>query len=1324
MNALLNPPDLQCIADFASSSWSESQRRRVLRPHWEDRSEITHLEEIKLREQCGRAMQWLLTLELACSTEYLGLKDTKKRLTCDMHKLLALPAVARFIDDYDYVGVRFLASRLGVALCGLPDLPAPRPAPAAPDVIEMFLNTEIALRADAGVQAFLTVLEDFSKPLPVPHDRSDEVGACRFRLWLRGKNTQLGQPAQEYGQGLARGAIRWCLDKAQLYKGRDLLIQTRFAVFDFYWLMKLFGAEVTTSGLVTYPYLAWFDDLCSRAADEDEATALIEAQKIFLQAVSLACHWIQGTPLEPEAPVPDHPLAWGQVFCEELHEIAHYRRERSGNPAEAAPEGPGPGDAPEDQSWGNPLPGLNIQPTLVGLAFSGGGIRSATFNLGVLEALKDLDLLRRMDYLSTVSGGGYIGAWLVGNARRRPAWLGKAADWRESIRYLRRYANYLSPRVGLVSADTWNMWAIWSRNTLLIQVLLFLSIAVVLMVPHGAACVFQSWADAAARTAGVGGGLVLGLPFVLLGISVAGTVGNLCHLKTRWWILPCKQGVTQWLIVVPLLGASLLLAAVLWSQAAALTGTMYSTLLLQTWERWLWPGIVFFILAGCLSWASIQQATPQNLCIAGLTTIISVGAVYAALCGVLLLFVGWHTALGARASWYAFTFGPFLVLTAFTLAIVLLLGLLSRASNEDIREWWSRLGAWLSIYAGVQLILTLAGVFLPLWMAELVEYAGTTWNVTGILGWMATTIAGLLAGKSASTGNNGQQSTSQVAQEWVAQLAPLVFIAGLVAGLASAVHALLLYAFGTWPEAGHYASRYWQQFDTIPGWAVVLCLPGVALVAFLYALRLDINIFSLNSFYRNRLVRCYLGATRDDRDVQAFTGFDEADDLALSDIIYDRTSPTPYTGPFPIVNCALNLGGSSDLALHTRHSASFTLTPLHAGAHRPSVGYAPLVVNGCPHYCGAEGTPQLGQAISVSGAAASPNMGYHTSPVVAFLLTVFNVRLGWWFPNPSKPSKVKKGSPTFSIGPLVRELFGSAGETAGFLNLSDGGHFDNLGIYELVRRRCQVIIAADAECDPNLVFGSLGNVIRICEVDFGAKIAIDVASIRKHPDTGLSVNHCAVGKIYYDDGTTGYLIYMKSSLSTDAETAVLAYKASHPDFPHETTADQFFSDDQFESYRILGRRVAARTFRDIDPSATFLTIAENLYSLWTPKLTGEDKFLGHARALTDLWATLQSDPNGHFLGHELFAGLPASPPPHPEQLIAAFYYYSQVIQLMENVFLDLQLDDTWDHPDNAGWRNLFKRWSDSPTFQSVWTESKMTYGIRFRQFCQRSLGLP
>ena len=120
MHALMHPPDPQFIADFACS-WSESQRRQVLRPHWEDRSGLTDSEEINLREQFDGAMEWLLTLELACSTSYLDLEETKAQVTNDMRLLLATsPAVARFIDDYDYFGVRFLASRLAIALHGLP----------------------------------------------------------------------------------------------------------------------------------------------------------------------------------------------------------------------------------------------------------------------------------------------------------------------------------------------------------------------------------------------------------------------------------------------------------------------------------------------------------------------------------------------------------------------------------------------------------------------------------------------------------------------------------------------------------------------------------------------------------------------------------------------------------------------------------------------------------------------------------------------------------------------------------------------------------------------------------------------------------------------------------------------------------------------------------------------------------------------------------------------------------------------------------------------------------------------------------------------------
>jgi hypothetical protein len=718
---------------------------------------------------------------------------------------------------------------------------------------------------------------------------------------------------------------------------------------------------------------------------------------------------------------------------------------------------------------------------------------------------------------------------------------------------------------------------------------------------------------------------------------------------------------------------------------------------------------------------------------AGACALVSLAVLYAEFCGVMLLLLNWRDVAWGGGVWYAATFVPVLVLVSFTVTLVVLLGLLSRVSDEDRREWWSRLGAWQSIYAAACLLVALAGIFAPLWLAKgMMQFTKLTW--TGVLGWAATTIGGLLAGKGASTGGstgantaanagtNKDMSPAEKAQDWLARIAPVVFIAGLVIGLASVLHAILLYASDNWPD--DFVRDYWTKFDAIPGSMVWSVLGALVLVSVLYSLVLDINVFGLNAFYRNRLVRCYLGATRDqdDRSPQPFTMFDDDDDLQLTDIL-NESPVTPYTGPFPIVNCSLNLGGSSDLALHTRQSDSFTFTPLHAGSWREKVQFAPLVYGGTAYYGGESRSPKLGEVLSVSGAAASPNMGYHTSSLVAFLLTVFNVRLGWWFPNPTGPA-VQRGSPLFSIVPLVQELFGLAGENAKYLNLSDGGHFENLGIYELVRRRCRVIVASDAECDPDLEFEGLGRVIRMCEADFGALIKIDVPSIRKNPETGFSASHCAIGRIEYDDGTWGHLIYMKASLTGDEETSVKQYKSSHPDFPHESTLDQFFTDDQFESYRLLGLSVAERTFRDIaDTNADVVEIARDLGSLWAPALADDGKFVGHALALSKLWLELQTDADLQFLGQEIFSGLPAEEA-NARQKKKAFYYCSQVIQLMEAVYLDLRLDDNWDHPDNAGWKDLFDRWAGSGTFQEVWTESRSTYGRRFREFCKRKLDLP
>jgi hypothetical protein len=176
---------------------------------------------------------------------------------------------------------------------------------------------------------------------------------------------------------------------------------------------------------------------------------------------------------------------------------------------------------------------------------------------------------------------------------------------------------------------------------------------------------------------------------------------------------------------------------------------------------------------------------------------------------------------------------------------------------------------------------------------------------------------------------------------------------------------------------------------------------------------------------------------------------------------------------------------------------------------------------------GRDNQPTLAQAISISGAAASPNMGYHTSPMVAFLLTVFNVRLGWWFPNPKK--SLKSSSPWFSLRYLVKELFGGADDKSNYLMISDGGHFENLAAYELIRRQCRVIIISDAECDPELKFEGLARLIRMCKLDFGTEILInDVNNIRLKTKSNWSRFRFAVGRIDYgNDKAAGVLIYLK-----------------------------------------------------------------------------------------------------------------------------------------------------------------------------------------------------
>ncbi len=319
-----------------------------------------------------------------------------------------------------------------------------------------------------------------------------------------------------------------------------------------------------------------------------------------------------------------------------------------------------------------------------------------------------------------------------------------------------------------------------------------------------------------------------------------------------------------------------------------------------------------------------------------------------------------------------------------------------------------------------------------------------------------------------------------------------------------------------------------------------------------------------------------------------------------------RTSLRPRQGaPLHVVNTALNLTAGEKLAWQQRKAESFTVSPLHSGSFY--VGY-----RNSREYGGTDGI-SLGTAVTISGAAASPNQGYHSSPAMAFLLTLLNVRLGSWLGNPGTAGKnsYNLAHPKSNLHPLGLELTGMSNDQSSLVYLSDGGHFENLGIYEMVLRRCRYIVISDGGCDPKFTFEDLGNAIRKIRTDLG--VPIDIKKMYMYPRTPDSAfpegRYVATAAIRYSaiDGNAadkdGTLVYLKAGLYSETyfPKDVYNYATESADFPHETTADQFFSESQFESYRALGRHVVNEICGNYDekseiPSAPFAvqfgTIAE------------------------------------------------------------------------------------------------------------------------------------
>lgn len=357
--------------------------------------------------------------------------------------------------------------------------------------------------------------------------------------------------------------------------------------------------------------------------------------------------------------------------------------------------------------------------------------------------------------------------------------------------------------------------------------------------------------------------------------------------------------------------------------------------------------------------------------------------------------------------------------------------------------------------------------------------------------------------------------------------------------------------------------------------AVSAALVGLG---FLFGFVVDANRCSLQGLYRNRLVRAFLGASRgSQRDADPFSGFDPKDDPALTSLVTPGADPRPLS----IFNATLNLVAGRKLAWQERKGESFSMTPLHCGNFHD--GYRRTDT-----YAG-EGGIGLGTAMAISGAAANPNMGYVSSPLVTFVMALFNARLGAWLPNPGAAGGRVRGrsGPRNAALALLRELLGKTDGDGSYVNLSDGGHFDNLGLYEAVLRRCRLIVVSDAGADPKASFEDLGNALRKIRIDFGIRIDFE-QGLGIHV-RGRRGEAYALARIRYEDvdgrdARPGTLIYLKPTVAVRGRAIpadVRAYARRSRTFPHESTADQWFSESQFESYRRLGEFLAAAVVDDV-----------------------------------------------------------------------------------------------------------------------------------------------
>ncbi len=444
-----------------------------------------------------------------------------------------------------------------------------------------------------------------------------------------------------------------------------------------------------------------------------------------------------------------------------------------------------------------------------------------------------------------------------------------------------------------------------------------------------------------------------------------------------------------------------------------------------------------------------------------------------------------------------------------------------------------------SAFAGRRVFDTFAGrllgrVIVPLSLLATLPFADA---------WLGGALAGTLSALA------GGLSSVAVFRAW--KMLPRALLAPLAATLL--VYGLLLLAFALTGPRLTPASLWW--------WPLPL-----AAAALLLGWLTNLNYLSVHRFYRDRLMEAFMPPRVDGEQPG------DADRCTLASLA-DSVANAPYH----LINTNAVLVDSRQARYRLRGGDAFVLSPLWCGS--VATGWRRT-----EHFI--EGRLTLPTAMAISGAAVNPNTGVGGQGVtrnrtLSALLVLLNLRLGFWVPNPARAA-MQPGIANF-IRPGLSALLATQSENDDWIELSDGGHFENLAVYELLRRRCRLIVCCDGAADPGFRFADLANLIVRARADLGVRIdlgAEDLHALTPHTtrddeDVPTAERGFAVARISYDtDDHEGLLILLTTTFVDSLGADLVSYRRRNPAYPDQPTSDQFFDEQQFEAYRELGFTLA------------------------------------------------------------------------------------------------------------------------------------------------------